>query len=469
MSLALFIEVVQWVVFAYFLTLNGAYFMLLLNAFFSAKQALPLHTLRTEIRTYQTMEPPISVLAPAYNEEKVVVDSVRSMLQLDYPEFEIIVVCDGPKDRTLEVLKEAFDLEPFAEAYRERIPTKPVKQVYLSRTTPRLKVVLKENGGKADALNVGVNMAQYPLFAALDTDSLIEREALTHLAAPFINDPGAVVAGGTLRLSNGAKFHNGALVEARAPENWWARCQVVEYQRAFMVGRLGFDRFNAILVVSGAFGLFHKETVVAAGGYRHDCIGEDMELVVRLHKFMRQQNKPYRVYQVAEAICWTEAPEDAKSLKGQRVRWHRGLTEVLWRHRDMLFDRKMGSVQLSMWYFVLFEWLAPLFEFAGYVFLVLLAVTGYLELKVFCGVMLLALGPALFLTIGAMYLDELTLRGYDTHRKEFMRFLSVALVEPFTFRLFSLYWRLIAVWRVATGKKAAWGQLVRKGFDKGTP
>lgn len=460
-----FVEIVQWAVFVYFVTLNCVYFALLISAFLSAKAALPLHAVRTGIQTYQTLQPPISIIAPAYNEEKVVVDSVRAMLQLDYPEFEIIVVCDGPKDRTLEVLMEAFDLEPFSEAYRERIKAKPLKQVYLSRTTPRLKVVLKENGGKADALNVGVNIAQYPLFAALDTDSLIERDALNYLAAPFVNDPGAVVAGGTLRLSNGSAFHNGALVESQVPDNWWARFQVVEYQRAFMVGRVGFDRFNAVLVVSGAFGLFHKETVVAAGGYNHKCIGEDMELVVRLHKYCRLNNKPYRVYQVTEAVCWTEAPEDLKSLKSQRIRWHRGLTEVLMFHKDMLLSPKMGSALLSMHYFLFFEWLAPIVEFLGYLFLVWLACTGYVSWAAYWGVMLLALGPALFMTVSALFLDELTLRGYNTRKKDSAIYLLVAFIEPFTFRVLTLYWRVIAVWRIFKGQKVVWEPLARKGFD----
>lgn len=460
--------------FIYFLLLNFSYFKMLISAWRQMQKRHRLLNLRLEMGRFYREDIPVTLVAPAYNEEAVIVDSVRSMLALNYPSYEVIVVCDGPKDGTLDQLKANFDLVPFNTSCRQRIQTQPIEAVFLSRVDKRLKVILKKNGGKADALNVGINYSQYPLFCAIDTDSLIEPDALYKLAQPFITDSTTIAAGGTIRLTNGSDFENGRLVRQGVPKNWPALFQMVEYLRAFIIGRQGLDQYNAMLIISGAFGMFNKEAVVEAGGYRARSLGEDMELIVRLHRHMQEQGRAYRITQVPEAVCWTEAPESMKMLKSQRIRWHRGLHESLALNRSLFISRDMFSkrrlpVTLSMYFFLFFEFVAPLFEVLGYVYLACAIIFGWIDWGVFSAMLMLAVTVSLFVTAGAIFLDERYTGGYATNPRGLGKIMLAAVLEPFTFRLSSLAWRVTALWRIASNKQTNWDAITRKGFNRASP
>jgi cellulose synthase/poly-beta-1,6-N-acetylglucosamine synthase-like glycosyltransferase len=421
---------------------------------------------RIEIKEFllSGLEPPVSVVIPAYNEEATIVTSVHSMLQLRYPQYEVVVVNDGSRDGTLAELVRAFELEPFPQAYHARLQTRPVRQVYRSRMHPRLRVVDKDNGGKADAINCGINASRFPLFCCVDADSILDRDALLRVVQPFVTDPRTVACGGTVRLANGCEVRQGHLVRAGVPRSWIARYQIVEYLRGFLFGRMGWARINGLLIISGAFGLMRKDAVIEAGGYRHQTIGEDMELIVRLHRVMRAKGEPYRIRYVAEPICWTEAPENWATLKNQRVRWQRGLCESLWLNRGLFLSWPPNAAGwLAYPYFLLFEWAAPLVELTGYVLLAWLLLVHGIRLDTAALFLLVALGFAMLLSTLALMLEEISFHMYPRYRDLLVLFL-VSLMENFGYRQLNVLWRLLGMWQWVRGKQGGWGVMARKGI-----
>ena len=337
MSEHILVEFLTWFILCYFVALNGGYLLLNLVSIVSLHRNTQERLLNDLPQVFSGLEPAISILVPAYNEETTIAPAIRSMLQLSYSEFEIIVINDGSKDGTLEVLKQEFGLLPFPEAYRVRLATQPVRGIYRSTRHPNLRVIDKNNGGKADSLNAGINAARFPLFCGVDADSILQRDSLQRVAKPFLSDPQMVATGGTIRVANGCDISDGFLTHVGLPRNGWALFQVVEYLRAFLFGRLGWSSMQAMLIISGAFGLFKTAVVVQVGGYRTNTIGEDMELVVRMHHHLRDAGISYKVAFVPDPVCWTEVPEDRKTLKNQRVRWQRGLSESLTAHWGLMF------------------------------------------------------------------------------------------------------------------------------------
>ena len=421
---------------------------------------------RVEIKEFllSGLEPPVSVVIPAYNEEATIVTSVHSMLQLRYPEYEVVVVNDGSRDGTMAELVRAFELEAFPQAYHARLQTKPVRQVYRSRTNPRLRVIDKDNGGKADGINCGINASRYPLFCCVDADSILDRDALLRVVQPFITDPHTVACGGTVRLANGCEVRQGHLVRAGVPASWIARYQIIEYLRGFLFGRMGWAAINGLLIISGAFGLMRKDAVIEVGGYRHQTIGEDMELIVRLHRLMRAKGKPCRIRYVAEPICWTEAPENWTTLKNQRVRWQRGLCESLWLNRGLFLSWPPNTAGwLAYPYFLLFEWAAPLVELTGYVLLAWLLIFHGVRLDIAALLLLAALGFAMVLSTLALLLEEVSFHIYPRYRDLLVLFL-VSLLENFGYRQLNVLWRLQGMWQWVRGKQGGWGVMARKGI-----
>jgi cellulose synthase/poly-beta-1,6-N-acetylglucosamine synthase-like glycosyltransferase len=408
-------------------------------------------------------EPPISVLVPVHDEEATVATSVRSFLQLEYPEFEVLVINDGSRDRTLEVLKTEFDLRPFPEAARDRVPTRPVRAVYRSARYPNLRVVDKENGRKADALNAGLNRASHPLALMVDGDSFLQRDSLLRVVQPFLEDPATVACGGTVRIANGCRAEGGFLTEVALPRSMLAKFQIVEYMRAFLFGRMGWAPLNALCIISGAFGLFHRETVLAAGGLRADALGEDMELTVRLHRRLRiEAPRRYRITFLPDPICWTEAPEDLGSLSRQRARWQTGLSEVLWWHRSMLFHPRAGAVGwLALPFFALFEWLSAALEVLGYAALLACLVAGVLSLKGWLAFMGVAVGTGVVLSMSALLLEEISFHVYPRRRDVAVLMLH-AVIENLGYRQLNAFWRFHGMVRFLLGRKAAWGAMTRK-------
>ena len=360
-------------VLVYFVLLNAFYVLLFIVSILHLIQ----HKRRERVpfpRSFlkSPMMLPVSILVPAYNEEKVIVDSLRSLLALHYSLFEVIVINDGSRDNTLDVLREAFGLSLIQRVDPGLLRTKPVRGVYASASFPNLLVIDKENGGKPDALNCGINLSQSPLFCTVDADSVLEPEALVRVVKPFLRDHEVVAVGGVVRIANGNHIRQGYIKRIRLPRRPLVLFQVVEYLRAFFTGRLGWSGLDCLFIISGAFGVFKKDIVLACDGYRVDTVGEDMDLVVRMHRRLRDENQKYKMIFIPDPVCWTEAPESWSILKMQRDRWQRGLVQSLQRQLDMFLNPKYGAIgMVAMPYFVIFEMFGPLVEFGGYVSIVI--------------------------------------------------------------------------------------------------
>lgn len=408
--------------------------------------------------------PTISILAPAHNEEVTVADSVRSLLTLRYPSLEVVLVNDGSSDGTLDVLKAEFDLvEVHAAPLRRRLDAAPVRAIYRSRRTPSLVVVDKENGGKADALNAGLLVASGELACAIDADTLVEPDALQRMIRPFLLEDSVVAAGGTLRVVNGCEVSAGRVTRQRAPRRFLPGVQAVEYLRAFLAGRLGWNRLGGNLVISGAFGLFRREPMIAAGGYLHETVGEDMEVVVRMRRLGRRAGTGERVVFVPDPVAWTEVPESARVLARQRDRWHRGLADVLRRHQGLAFNPRYGRVGLLVFpYFLLIELLAPVVELVGIVAVVLGLAFGAVNVPFAILFLIVAYGLGLLLTTLTIALEEWTYGGYGGLRDRLV-LLSFGALESLGYRQLTAVWRLRGLVRHWRGH-AEWGAMEREGF-----
>jgi cellulose synthase/poly-beta-1,6-N-acetylglucosamine synthase-like glycosyltransferase len=408
---------------------------------------------------------PMSLLVPAYNEAETIVDAIRSLLNLRYGDYEVIVVNDGSSDATLARLVAAFDLQRTERIATGSVDTEKVGKIYKSRRHPNLIVIDKANGGKADALNVGLNHSRGVIVAAMDADTLLEPDALARVVRPFLEDSSTVAVGGIIRVVNGCRVDAGSVEDIRLPAKMLPRFQVLEYLRAFLASRVGWDSFGATLIISGAFGAFLRSAVDAVGGFDTDSVGEDMELVVRLHRYHRDRDLPYRIAFLPDPVAWTEAPETLKQLGQQRSRWQTGLAQVLMRHRDMIGRRKYGLPgMVALPYFVAFELLAPIIELAGWVAFITALTLGtaspayifaYLALAVF-------LGSAF--SVAAVALEELSFRRYRRFT-DLLVLLGLALVETFGYRQLTLVWRLKGL-VAAARKEVSWGEMERTGFAR---
>lgn len=455
------ISISEWLFLLYLLGLTAGYLMLDVVAAIHLRHYMEERSLNSLPHGYTGFEPQITLLVPAFNEEATIATTIKSLLQLSYSEFEIVVINDGSTDKTLDVLIREFGLIPFPEAYDARLATKPIRTIYHAPAQPNLRVVDKDNGGKADSLNAGINISLYPLFCCIDADSILQRDSLRLAAQPFLDDPHTIACGGTVRVANGCEVKNGYLTKVGLPTNILALFQIVEYLRAFLFGRLGWSPINAMLIISGAFGLFHKDTVIGIGGYRHDTIGEDMELVVRLHRHMRLAGKPYRITFAPDPICWTEAPKDLTTLKNQRIRWQRGLCESLTNNLDLLFHSKGGTVGwLAFPFLALFEWLGSAIEVFGYVFVTVGFILGFVSFKVWIVLLLAAISLGILLSVSAFYLEEMSFHVYPKPHHVLLLFLG-DILENFGYRQLNSLWKLIGLYRWMVGRKATWGAMTR--------
>jgi Glycosyltransferases, probably involved in cell wall biogenesis len=419
-------------------------------------------------RRYAETSPPIALLAPAYNEALTIVQSVRSLLSLQYPNFEVVVINDGSKDDTLQVLIEAFDLHPIERQFDLEVDHQSIRAIYGAAHQPRLVIVDKANGGKADALNAGINVSRAPILCSMDADSLLEPDALLRAVRPFVEDPERVVAvGGTVRIANGCEISDGRVLKVRVPPNLLAKFQTVEYLRAFLMARLAWSRMNALTVVSGAFGLFRRSRVVEVGGYTRGTVGEDMDLVVKLHRLMRDKREPYRVEFVPEPVCWTEAPESLAVLGRQRARWHRGELEVFERNWRVLFRPKYGRFgTVAFGYILIADVLGPVIELLGYLMLPVLWALGLLSFGFFLAFLAITFAFGICISVGALALEEAELRRFPT-AKDLMQLMLVAVLENFGYRQINNFWRLQGTWQYLR-RSQSWGEMTRKGFSPTT-
>lgn len=456
-------------VLVYFLLINTSYLVLVVAAaleFRRSTRQLPFAG-REELLG-SGMVPGVSVVTSMFNEEVGIKVATQAMLALHYPRHEVIVVDDGSSDRGFEVLREAFDL---VEVPR-RMPTdvtvrEPATSVHVPRNgRTRLTVVRKPNSGRSDSLNVGVNFATQDLVVFVDSDSVLDPDALLAVVRPFAEDPVRMVAGGgVIRAVNGCVVRGGRVTEVRMSPNWLARIQVVEYLRAFHLGRAGWSRLKSLILISGAFGIFRRDVLVEVGGLDPASIGEDFELVLRVHRHMRRRRRDYRIQFTSEPICWTEVPETTAVLRKQRRRWHRGLWETLWTYRTMLLNPRYGRVGLlAVPYYWLFELIAPALELFGLVLVTVGWVLGVVDIGYFLLFMAVAYGYAMLVTLAAMTVEELSFHKYPRWR-DLVTTAFAAVVENLGYRQATAIWRLEGWGQSLTGRKQEWGTMTRTGFD----
>lgn len=461
-----FAELVLLIVIGVGLVQNVLYTAQLIVAFQALRRERTAARSRAVWTRYAEALPPVSILAPAYNEEAGVVESVRSLLALEYPSFEVIVINDGSKDRTLAVLIEAFELRPVQRAYEPSIQCRRIRALYGSSRLPRLLVVDKENGGKADALNAGINLSRAPLFCGIDADSMLDVDALLRIAQAFAENPaGLIAAGGTIRVANGCTIRGGRIEQVGLPASFPALFQSVEYLRAFLMARVALSRLGALLVISGAFGVFRRATAIEVGGYSHGTVGEDLELVVKLHRLMRDRGQPYRVMFVPEPACWTEVPESLAVLGRQRARWQRGALETFVRHWDMLNPWRYGRVAwLGFGQMLLIDVIGPVAEVLGYLLVLVYVLSGALSIEYFYAFTALTFVFGVGISAGAVVLQEINVRHFET-RRELVIIFCAAIVENFGYRQLCNLWRLRGSWQYLRGT-TGWGVMPRKGLGR---
>jgi cellulose synthase/poly-beta-1,6-N-acetylglucosamine synthase-like glycosyltransferase len=461
------LEVFSWAAFVYFVVYSVCLLIFTLVAWkrlAAHRRARPYSALD---ETYASpFTPPVSIILPAFNEEAGIVPSVQSLLDLRYPRHEVIVVSDGSTDETLERLREAFELVPVRQALRTRIATAPIRAAFVSRTQPNLCVLDKENGGKSDALNAGVNAAAHAHVCAIDADAVVDNDALLRIVTPFVDDPDLVAAaGGIVRVANGSVIEGGRLVDFRLPRSHIARFQIMEYFRAFLVGRIAFDSINGVLIISGAFGLFKRELLEAIGGYARDTVGEDAELVVRLHAYLRETGEDYRIRFIPDPVCWTEAPADVTTLGRQRRRWQRGLGETLWRHRRLIANPRAGALGIAtLPFFLLFELLGAVIEVLGIPVVIVAYALGVLSVEFFVAFLAVSVLLAVNISIAALLLEEYAVRRYERGR-DIARLVLYALVENLGYRQLIAYFRCRGIIDLIR-RRHDWGEMQRRGLER---
>lgn len=463
-TIALFLIVYQVLILLYFLFLNITYTIITIFAFLFIKRsadATPGLSRLDDLVSLSNLRP-ISILVPAYNEALNIVNSVRSALQLQYEEFEVIVINDGSTDDTMKELCETFDLIQIDRPPKKTLETAPVHTVLRSRSDPRLWVVDKTNGGKADALNVGLIYSGYPLFCAIDADSLLESDSLLRMGHQFLIDKELIAAGGAVRVLNGCTVKDSRVVEVRAPKGILSNIQISEYLRGFMAGRVAFGEMDSLLIISGAFGIFRKDLVMAISGYRK-TVGEDMDLVLRLHRHCVENKIKYKVRYVPEPVCWTQVPGDMLSLLRQRNRWQRGLVDSLWHNKTMLFNPQYGKAgMIGMPYFFFVELLGPIIEFIGYFGFILFFLFHLLSPTYVVLFFMLSIAWGMWLNAAAVLLDNYTLHKYSRIRDSY-KIAILGTLEYFGYRQLVTVERLIGTFQVW---RSHWGTHKRETIEE---
>jgi cellulose synthase/poly-beta-1,6-N-acetylglucosamine synthase-like glycosyltransferase len=460
-----FLLVFDYFAVLYFFLVNGTYIFLNIRAFFSIKDYWTSREIIDIENLFQSeFYKPVSIIIPAYNEELTIVDNIISILSLQYPELEVIVVNDGSKDNTIEELKNNFSLIESSRTYRNDIETKPIKKVYDSLDYPNLVVIDKENGGKADSLNAGINIAQFPLVCNIDADSLIDDQALQKIVEPFSRDWRVIAAGGTIRVANECDIKGGQVKKVRLSKKPIVRFQVLEYLRAFLFGRVGWASLNSLLIISGAFGVFKRKYLLKVNGYSTSTVGEDMELVLKLNKEMQESGRDYRVLFFPDPVCWTQVPEEINILSSQRRRWQRGLGQSLFMNKEIFFNKKYGLLGLFTYPFYFFvELLGPVIEVLGYLSIILTVIIrgGINEVVILFFITAILMG--VLLSILSLFFEEMTFHKY-TKLKDKLSLVFYAFLENFGYRQLHTLWRLRGLFDLFS-KKESWGSQKRKRFN----
>ncbi len=468
---SVFIDVIEFVaekvVFFYALVIGISYLALAIVSFFYTRHYIK----KSRFTDYKAvlsspLAPPISLIVPMYNEGQTILDSTRSLLSLRYNNYNVIVVNDGSQDDSLRKLIEHFDLISTDQTISYRIPTKTIRGIYKSRNKAfsKLIVVDKANGGKADALNAGLNISRNRLVATLDADSILAPDALLKMVVPYLQSTTPVIAtGGVVRIANSCIIEDGNLVKVHLPSGFLARFQALEYLRVFLLSRLAWSKLNGLLIVSGAFGLFDREIAIKAGGYYTKTVGEDMELIVRMRRYMQEKGLKYKVCYIPDPLCWTEAPSTLKILGRQRNRWARGTSETLFKHRGLFFNPKyglMGMLSYPYWFFL--EFLAPFVETTGILYFTTLAILGNIHWVEFFSLLMVVYFFAVLLSMLALIAEEFSYYKY-AKKSDTLKLILTAFLEPIIYHPIILFYSLQGNVALLIGKKN-WGEMKRKGF-----
>jgi len=448
----------------YFMTLNLFYLGLQILAFFgSVRRLREVKYMNFNVLSTSFLTPPISVIIPAYNEELGITDCVYSTIRSDYPEFEVLVVNDGSDDNMMSVLSDEFQLEVRDIFFRQSLPTADVRAVFQSTTWPNLWVIDKYNGGKADSLNAGVNLARYPYVVASDADSIFDPTGLLRIISVVNLDPEhAVGVGGQIRVGNGLQIEKGQVVGMRLPKGLLPKLQIVEYLGSFLGNRTGWSELNGVMVISGAFGLWKKDTVIELGGMTSETTHEDIEYTFRLHEHFRRRRLPYWVYFVPDPIVWTEVPTSWKDLFAQRKRWQRVVNEVVWRYRRMFMNPRYGLVgMVAMPYMLIYEIFGPMIEIASYLLVAILIILGLIDMRALLLFLLVSFGLTIVIRAGGMFVEQYSFRTFPM--RAVFRLLSMAVVENLGYHQILSIARIIAFWEWIRGKKG-WARIKRQGL-----
>ena len=459
-------QIIEWFIISYFFSINTVYLLLVIGALIYVRRQMlhsdivkPASLFKSKI--YKT----ISILVPAYNEADNIIESVESLLRLEYPEYEIIVVNDGSTDDTIDQLARHFKLKKTEIFYEETIPHKDIRGFYKSEDIPNFTVIDKENGGKSDALNAGINVSDSDLICSIDADSILEQDVLKKLIQTFIRHKHTIAAGGIVRVINGCKIKNREIEEVHVPDGFLGRLQSVEYLRAFLFGRVGWDYLNSLLIISGAFGIFDRKAVLEVGGYQTDTVGEDIELIIRLHSHFQKKKQSYNIGYLPEPICWTEVPVDYKSLKNQRNRWHRGLADSIWRHKYMLFNPKFGRIGLFVLpFFLIFELIGPIITILSYLFVtLLLIIPGYSDPTFITLFFVVSILYGMVVSLISVLAEEIAYKTYSS-TKDILILAAYSFIENLGYRQLHAFWQVSGIIDFIKGNKS-WGDMKRKGFE----
>lgn len=464
----------QYLVYFYACAITVIYFILAVFGYFKILKNKVKYTSKEEntLKTHPKIAPGISVVAPAYNEEVIIIENVQSLLNLDYPNFEVIIVNDGSKDKTLELLIDNFELHEVPYPYIQKVRSAPVKRVFKSTNSfyERLTVVDKENGGtKADAMNAGINIAKYDYFINTDVDCILDKDTLTKVILPVLDSKVHVIAvGATMRMANGCEVRDGEIVKAKAPNRLIPLFQETEYLRSYLLAKMGWSSFNLVPNVSGGFGLFDKNIVIEAGGYDSSSHAEDMDMTLRMVAYMCDQKKEYRIEQIPDTCCWTEGPPNLKVLGRQRTRWGRGLLQIFVVHRRFMFNPSYGRMgMLVMPYALLFEFMAPIIEFIGIGFLLFLLFTDQLNSETFWLMLLFVYMVGATMSLVSISFDVMVKKQYDSYFQYF-KLIFLSAFEAILYHPFIVFFSLRGYWQYMTKKNFKWGEMTRQGFTQET-
>lgn len=415
------------------------------------------------------LAPSISILAPSYNEGNTIIENIRSLLSLHYGDFEVIIINDGSKDDTMAKIIAHYSLVKVDYMVNYIIPTKPVRAIYKStnKAFGKLLVIDKENGGKADSLNAGINVSTKKLIACIDVDCILEEDSILKMVKPFLeyNNERVIATGGVIRVANSCRVMDGKIVEVNLPSNLIARFQVLEYSRSFLMGRLAWSSINGLMLISGAFGLFDREIVILAGGYDSKTVGEDMELIVRMRRYMFEKKLRGRVVYIPDPLCWTEVPEEIRILSRQRTRWTRGTIETLRKHKSLFFNPKygnMGFLGFPFWFF--FEWMPPIIEIVGIMYISITLMTGggnWVNIAILLGFTYLF---SILFSVWSVIFEEFSYPRYKKNA-DIVKLISLSFIESFILHPMNVWFALKGNYQYITGVRS-WGKMERKGFSK---